>query len=151
MGHLDQLRKNLQSTCHCKWPNDKEVEQFGQDVNPDIESTTNQAFAATIDLHTDEGRLYSDLTGRFPAKSQDGNLYVLVLYTYDDNAILVEPLKNRMEGEQLIAYTKILKRVARGMPLKMHWMDNEPSAVLKTLLTKDFGLAYQLVPPHIHR
>jgi hypothetical protein len=32
----------------------------------------------------------------------------------------------------------------------MHWMDNEASAALKSLLTKDFGLAYQLVPPHIH-
>jgi hypothetical protein len=78
-----------------------------------------------------------------------GGLYVLVLYTYNNNAILVELLKNRTEGEQLVAYTKILNQVARGTPIAMHWMDNKALAVLKTLLTKDFGLAYQLVSPHI--
>jgi hypothetical protein len=30
-------------------------------------------------------------------------------------------------------------------------MDNEASQAVKDLLTKDFGLEYQLVPPHIHR
>jgi hypothetical protein len=63
MGHLDQLRKNLHSTRHPKWLNDKEVEEFDQDVNPDNEST-NQAFAAMIDLHSDEtpeGKLCLDL------------------------------------------------------------------------------------------
>jgi hypothetical protein len=83
MGHLDQLRKNLHSRRHCKRLNDKEVEEFNQDVNPDNESTTNQAFAAVIDLHADEtpeGKLYLGLTGRFPSKLQDRNLYVLVLY-----------------------------------------------------------------------
>jgi hypothetical protein len=142
MGHFDQLRKNLHLTHHCKQPNNKEVEQFYQDVNPDNKSTTNQAFAAMIDLHADntlEGRSYSDLMGCFPAKSQDGNLYVQVLYKYDNNAILVEPLKNRTEGKQLMAYTKILKQVAWGTPIKMHCMDNEASAVLKTLLTKILG------------
>jgi hypothetical protein len=113
----------LRSTRHRTRPSDKEVQRFDQDVNPDNEATTNQAFAATIDLYADdapEGRSYSDLTGRFPSKSQDGNLYVLVLYTYDDNAILVELLKNRMEGKQLMAYSKILKQVARGTPITMH-------------------------------
>jgi hypothetical protein len=70
MGHLDQLRKNLHSTRHHTRPNDKEVQQFNQDVNPDNKSTTNQAFAATIDLYADdapEGSSYLDLTGQFPS------------------------------------------------------------------------------------
>jgi hypothetical protein len=33
----------------------------------------------------------------------------------------------------------------------MHWMDNEALAAIKQLLTKEFKLEYQLVPPHIHR
>ena len=36
-----------------------------------------------------------DLTGRFPYRSSRGNEYVLVVYHYDANAILVEPVKNR--------------------------------------------------------
>jgi hypothetical protein len=120
-GSSQSAEKNLQSTCQRKRPSDKEVKEFGQDVNPDTDATTKQAFAGMIDMHANDtlyGQLYSDLTGRFPSKSQDRNLYVLVLYTYDDNAIIVEPLKNQTEGKQLAAYTRMLNQVARGTPLK---------------------------------
>jgi hypothetical protein len=33
---------------------------------------------------------------------------------------------------------------------KHHWMDNKALATLKTLLTKEYNLDYQLVPPNIH-
>jgi hypothetical protein len=106
MGHMDQIRKNVRSTRHRKQPSNKEVKEFNQDSNPSCDnSTTNQIFAGMVDLYAPEpeGKLYLDLTGRFPAKSQDGSLYVLILYTYDNNAILVKPLKNRTDGEQLPA------------------------------------------------
>jgi hypothetical protein len=32
-----------------------------------------------------------------------------------------------------------------------HWMDNEASKAIKELLVDEFGLDYQLVPPHIHQ
>jgi hypothetical protein len=48
--------------------------------------------------------------GQFPAKSQDSNLYVLVRYTYNNNSILVEPLKNHTDGKQLAAYSKFSNR-----------------------------------------
>jgi hypothetical protein len=91
------------------------------------------------------GKSYSDL--HFPTVSEMGNLYVLVLYTQDDNAILVEPLKNRSEAEQLKAYTTLLTRAGKGLALTLHWMDNG----LKDLLSMQFNLKYQLVPPHIHQ
>jgi hypothetical protein len=93
MGHLDQVRQNIRSTKKSR-PNDKEVLEFDLDLNPEEDTTTtNTAFASVIELDDPtDGKSYSDLTGRFPAKSEAGNLYVLVLYTYDNNAILVEPL-----------------------------------------------------------
>jgi hypothetical protein len=106
------------------------------------------AFASIVELdNIADGKSYSDLTGRLPAKSEAGNLYVLVLYTYDDNAILAQPLPRRSDAEQLKAYTKILERARKGSELKMHWMDNEASKAVKDLLTKEFKLEYQLVPP----
>ena len=39
-------------------------------------------------------KVFSDLTGAFPHKSSRGNLYVMVMYDYDSNAILSEPIKN---------------------------------------------------------
>ena len=35
-----------------------------------------------------------DLTGRFPHCSASGNEYLLFVYNYDYNSVLVEPLKN---------------------------------------------------------
>jgi hypothetical protein len=155
MGHLDQQRKNVRSTKKKARPSDKEVKEFAhdEDTAPTTDTTTNMAYATILDLEQDEctGKSYSDLTGRFPAKSQQGNLYVLILYTYDDNAILVEPLKTRSDADQLKAYEAILTRAGKGTALTMHWMDNEASIAIKRLLTEQFKLEYQLVPPHTHR
>ena len=38
---------------------------------------------------------YTDLTGRFPQKSSQGNQYLLIGYHYDTNCILALPLKDR--------------------------------------------------------
>ena len=38
---------------------------------------------------------YTDLIERLPYRSSRGNEHILVGYHYDDNSILVEPLKNR--------------------------------------------------------
>jgi hypothetical protein len=121
------------------------------DTQPASEDPTSNAFASIVELNETEGKSYSDLTGRFPCKSDQGNLYDLVVYIYDDNAILVEPIKNRSEPEQIKAYTKILNRAKQGSTLKMHWMDNEASKGVKDLLVNTYKLTYQLVPPHIHR
>jgi hypothetical protein len=109
------------------------VKEFDQYSNPSSDTTTNQVFSGMVDLHAPEveGRSYLDLTGRFPAKSQDGNLYVLILYTYNNNAILVEPLKNRTDGKQLAAYSKIRDRwpmahhyTCTGWTMKPWWRSN---------------------------
>jgi hypothetical protein len=93
------------------------------------------AYATVLDLEHDKstGKSYLDLTGRFPAKSQQGNLYVLILYTYNDNAILAEPLKTRSDSDQLKAYEAILTRARKGTTLTMHWTDNEASLAVKPI------------------
>jgi hypothetical protein len=149
MGHMDQQRKNVRSTK--PKPKNTQDDDGINDTNPPVEDTTQLAFANVVELSECEGKSYSDLTGRFPVQSELGNLYVLVLYAYDANAILVEPLKNRSDAEQLRAYKVIIKRANRGSKLQTHWMDNEASKAIKELLVDEFGLDYQLVPPHIHR
>jgi hypothetical protein len=140
MGHLDQVRQNICSTKSKPRPNDKEVQEFDEDTNPTCENEpTNTAFASIVEVdQPTEGKSYYDLTGRFPSKSEAGNLYVLILYTYDDNAILAKPLPRRSDADQLKAYTKLLTRANKGSELKMHWMDNEASkaVLLTTLRTK---------------
>jgi hypothetical protein len=38
------------------------------------------------------GQIHSDQTGRFPITSSGGSKYIMVVYDYDFNAILTEPL-----------------------------------------------------------
>jgi hypothetical protein len=131
------------------------VKEFTNDdnTNPITDSTTNVVYATIMDMDDKArtGKSYSDLTGRFHAKSQQGNLYILILYTYDDNAILAKPLKTRSDVDQLKAYEANLTRARQGTALNIHWMDNEASIAVKRLLTEQFQLEYQLVPPHTHR
>ena len=96
------------------------------------------------------GKLSTDQTGRFPKKSQRGYEYIMTLYEYDSNAILVEPMKNRTSGEMLRAYIKLIGRLVQaGITPKHHILDNECSAEFKAKI-KLFKMTYQLIPPHNH-
>jgi hypothetical protein len=46
---------------------------------------TQFVYAATKDA----GQIYTDQTGRFPVVSRKGNKYIMILYDYDSNAILI--------------------------------------------------------------
>jgi hypothetical protein len=76
---------------------------------------------------------------------------MLVMYHYDTNAILVEPLKTRHGNEILRGYTKLYIHLTnRGFKPITHWLDNEASTALKDF-NKSEQVDYQLVPPHVHR
>ena len=70
------------------------------------------------------------------------------MYDYDSNSILGQPMKSRTGNEILRAFTKILKEC--GITPKLHRLDNECPAILKSYMKKE-NISYQLVPPHIHR
>ena len=62
-------------------------------------------FAALADVN--EGTIYTDLTGKFPVRSHKGNQYIFLTYVYDDNAILVRPLKSRHANHQIEAFLNV--------------------------------------------
>ena len=53
------------------------------------------------------GQIFSDQTGRFPRVFSRGNRAVMVLYDYDSNAILSNPLKNNTTSELVRAQTQL--------------------------------------------
>jgi hypothetical protein len=77
MGHMNQKWQNVRSTSKAAA------------ITSDLEDTTVTpagtedktlfVYAAVID----QGRLYTDLTGRFPQRSSKGNWYVMVVYSFD--------------------------------------------------------------------
>jgi hypothetical protein len=116
-GHLNQQRTNTRSN------KIKEEENCGNvDTYLDNGIKTNCIYAATID----SGQISTDQTGRFPVVSSKGNKYIMVLYDYDGNAILAEPIKNRTSAELLRAFQVLENKLtARGLQPKLMRLGNE--------------------------
>jgi hypothetical protein len=97
------------------------------------------------------GQIYTDQAGRFPTTSSRGNTYIMILYDYDSNAILAEPLKSKSEGEMIRAYSKLHAYLSdRGLKPRLQKLDNECPTGLKRFM-KQNEVDYQLVLPYIHR
>ena len=77
-------------------------------------------------------RGYSDQTGRFPYKSSQGNEYIMIVYDYNSNAILCEPLKSKAAAVIRNGWGKIHKKLCkRGVAPELYILDNEISKKLK--------------------
>ena len=77
--------------------------------------------------------------------------YMCVLYYYDSNAILVDPMNSRSDADMEKAYNKLYDYLTdRGLKLKFNVMDNEASTAIKKFLTQR-DKNFQLVEPHNHR
>ena len=147
LGHLDQQRKNIQST---KSHND---DQDTMNSPSPLEKglSTQALYAATICYNEPTGKLYTDSTGRFPVQSSRGHKYILVTYNFDSNSIHVKPLKSRHNNDTIRASKEIYTMLTQwGLKPKLHWLDNEATKALKTFIAQE-QTQYQLTPPHIHR
>jgi hypothetical protein len=118
-------------------------------TEPDLDHgiKTQFVYSATIDA----GQIYTDQTGIFLVVSNKGNKYIMILYDYDSNAILTQPIKDRTAPELLKAF-QIMEQelVARGLKPKLMKLDNEASKLLKTYLHQQ-NITFQLVPAYSHR
>jgi hypothetical protein len=94
-GHLNQQRMNTRST---KIKEERNMVTTEGDLDYGIK--TNCIYAATMDA----GQIYTAQNGRFPVISRKGNKYIMVLYEYDGNAILAEPIIKRTAPELLRAF-----------------------------------------------
>jgi hypothetical protein len=139
-GHLNQQRQNARTT------KIKDAQVIVPD--PDIYHgvKTQFVYAAPIDA----GQIYTDQTGRFPVVSSKGKKYIMILYDYDSNAILAQPIKYQTAPELLKAFQFMEQElVARGLKPKLMKLDNEASKLLKAYLHQQ-DITFQLVPPYSH-
>jgi hypothetical protein len=92
MGHMNQRRQNIRSTSKASITSDMEDKA----VTPDgLGSKTHFVYAVVVD----QGKLYTDLTGKFPVRSSKGNWYVMICYSYDFNYVKAVPIKERSTSE----------------------------------------------------
>jgi hypothetical protein len=140
MGHMNQRRQNIRSTS--KTP----VEYV-----PTTDTTLDTKNYLVYTVLFDQGRLYTDLTGKFPVRSSKGNSYVMVFYIYYCNYVKFIPMKSRLASEWGNAYDHIHQElIAKGFKPKLQTIHNEASAALKHFFTAN-DIEYQLVPHHCHR
>lgn len=83
-GHLDRHRQGLNST--------KPSPEGPEDIFPQRACPTRDVLVSTF---TSTDRAYMDLTGRFPTTSARGVQQVLVMYAFDANYIMLEPIVGR--------------------------------------------------------
>jgi hypothetical protein len=140
MGHMNQRRQSIRSIL--KAPTEKQ-----QPLDTFLGTKTHLVYAAVVY----QGQLYTDLTGKFPARCRKGYSYVILCYIYDCNNIKVVPMKSRSASERVKAYGIIHQELTfKGFKPKLQTLDNEASTALKNFFTVN-NIVYQLVPPHCHR
>ena len=84
-----------------------------------------ETYYAVIATNNTTGKLYADLTGRFPVQSSKGNNYLLVAYHYDSNNILATPLKNCTGPEIGKAHQTLHQQLKdAGLVTSTIWLDN---------------------------
>ena len=149
-GHLDQERKNLQST-KIATPIVSSTSPPSPITRTNIHICAVILAAAPCSILPATDKIYTDLTGKFPVQSTLGNKYVLVTYCVDANSIIAEPIKDRTAGEIARAHQTVYTYLAdRGLKPKFEVLDNECSAELIQVMRKN-KIDFQLVPPHLHR
>ncbi len=116
-------------------------EEFEED-----DKTNMFCFAAIADAIT--GTIISNNIGHFPIRSLEGVLYLILLYDYGSNAILVKPLKTMDHKEFVKAFQEQVTYLKKKGLFNV--MDNIVSKAIQEFLEfKNINI--QTVEPHNHR
>jgi len=72
-----------------------DADPFLPDLEPPQEANNQPTHNLLTTMWETSERTYSDQTCAFPIQSSRGNKYIFIMYAYDANAIMVEPIKSR--------------------------------------------------------
>ena len=144
-GHLDQQRKNTRSTRGKPTIISGPAETKGDyhPHPPPQHQKTNHIFAECFPI---SGLVFTDQPGEFLVPSTNGMKYMMVLYEYDSNSILAEPMRSRSGPEMTRAYEALHGQLtSRGFQPRLQQLDNQASALLTAFLD-DKQVDYQHTP-----
>jgi hypothetical protein len=154
MGHMHMIRKGIRST---NKPTINEImnEEIDPEPNLDpprhINNQQHYVGVTTIAFKELKGIIATDLPGRFPTTSAQGNAYVMVLYDFDSNTINAVAIKNRKKESLIKGYNDMYEDLKKaGINPVLHRLDNETSKDLIKEIEKK-GMDYQIAAPGNHR
>jgi len=143
MGRMRRLPQGIRSTT-------KEPELPSPRTNRNRQHFIGPTAFHQEELNALKGVIASDLPGRFPFASSRGMNYIFLLYDYDSNAILVEPIKSRQAKHLIEGYDACYNRLkAAGITPILHRLDNEISDTMRQSI-QEKGLKYQLSDTYDH-
>ena len=127
-----------------KYQNTQSTKKIEVPLQPPIlHKKTNNACVAFQPTNT----IFSDQTGAFPIISSRGYHYIMFVYIYNINAILMRYLNTKAGAEHLKTFKDVHALLLhRGLQPKYCRMDNECSAPIKKYIT-DNNMELQLTPP----
>ncbi len=153
-GHLTLQRQGVRSTKHSPTNlgmpplahDDDDDNEDEDDINKPSVSSQEPSQLLYIYIKTVN---FSDLTGKLPVQSLQGNHYVLV--SVYGNYVKGVPMPNRTTESYIAALTTTLDfYAAHGHKVTVQRLDNETSAELEAFLA-DRGITIEYVPPYDHR
>ena len=104
-GHLDQKKKNCQSTKLT------DLQDIHKDIEPKEEANnkcTGDTICSILDTMYITSKSYSDQTRKFPAKFSKSNQYIFILYHFDTNTTNAVPLKRYICIQHCTGLTGVL-------------------------------------------
>ena len=125
-GHMRKARKNVRST-KSTLTTINEPEMTAPDFPQEPSARTSLVTCKVVKIEEPTVMLATDQTGRFLYRSSQGNLYVMVAYVKDANAIITVLLKkNRAETTLVNAYSEVYNGLCdRGLNPNLQICGNE--------------------------
>ena len=103
MGRLTRTRGGLRSTSLTSSP-EPALDDYSPPAMLEPTKQEHQVGSAVFKMNELKGLICTDLPGRFPFISSQGNNYVFVIYDYDSNEILAAPIKSRQTDHLIAGY-----------------------------------------------
>jgi hypothetical protein len=152
MGRLKCTRQGIRSTHPINAPPKLDSEEADTLEPPRSHmDRAHEVGTSVFQLDDLKGLICNDLPGRFPFVSSRGHNYIFILYDYDSNAILAEPIKSRQTEHLIQGYEACYKRLKRaGITPILQRLDNEISKELIHCIERK-QLKYQLAHAYDHR
>jgi len=150
-GHMTQTRKNVRSTKAkpTTWEQPAQSPLKEPNTSQLMDKKVRDVFTPVYDIRE---TVFSNKTGRFPTRSQQGNKYIMVMVEIGSNAILVEPISSRNNHELARSFRVLMTRLLHaGIVPKKHILDSKVSEAMKTIIKNEYKMAMEHVPPGCHR
>jgi hypothetical protein len=154
MGHMHRIRKGIRPSAKVSTD---DMMQEAMEAEPPLEpprGNIDRGHFVGIDavkFETLKGIISTDLPGRFPITSAQGNAYIFVLYDFDSNSILATPIKNRTKKSLIAGYKECLRQLTKaGIKPILHRLDNEISKDMIAEIELR-QMDYQIASPGDHR